>query len=27
LINIQRLCDYINGGLNFGQAMEKIWHT
>lgn len=22
LINIQRLCDYINGGLNFGQAME-----
>lgn len=24
LINIQRLCDYINGGLNFGQAMELV---
>jgi starch phosphorylase len=24
LINIQRLCDYIAGGLDFGQAMELV---
>ena len=24
LINIQRLCDYISEGLDFGQAMELV---